>query len=263
MIYFISDTHFGHSNILRFERHEFNNIEEHDNYIISKLKKLSQEDILYHLGDFAFHSPQILEEWKKLKFRKYLIKGNHDKNNRLLKDNFDGIFDYPIYFQKRIVLSHYPVPVSNGMMNLHGHLHSGANLGFLDKENYLNVNVYLNNYEPISLKTIEQKLSKIVPDSYKFQQEWYSKKDIVSPSEILRFDTEKISTLKENSNVLQTQYLNTFEKFIISNWNSSENNIIEHLNSGIQLFSENKYGEPFVEYLNYLKGVKSDNRNSN
>lgn len=55
-IWFISDTHFGHKNILKYcPVRNFNSIEEHDQYIIDYWKSVvSKKDYVFHLGDFHF-----------------------------------------------------------------------------------------------------------------------------------------------------------------------------------------------------------------
>ena len=39
------------------------------------------------------------------------------------------VSDVPIFYNKRILLSHEPLPVTNETINVHGHLH-GAYFGF-------------------------------------------------------------------------------------------------------------------------------------
>ena len=170
MDYFISDTHFSHERILEFERWEFLSIEEHDQYIISKLSKLTKNDTLYHLGDFGYPSDSLLADWSKLKCKKIIILGNHDKRKSVLQPYFDEISAVPIFYKERILLSHHPLPVTKGTLNVHGHLH-GAILA--DLENYLCVSAKLIRYIPISEKNIMKHLIKLKKDSNKFGEEWY------------------------------------------------------------------------------------------
>ena len=85
--FLISDTHFGHKNILSFKRNDgtslrpaFNSIEEHDEFLIDNWNKVvSPTDKIYHLGDVGFYNvSKLLEVMSRLNGRKVLIKGNHD-----------------------------------------------------------------------------------------------------------------------------------------------------------------------------------------
>jgi len=80
MIYFTSDQHFGHKNIITYSNRPFENEREMDNYIINKYnERVSPDDTVYHLGDFG-----ICEDWRKreilvqLNGKKILVLGNHD-----------------------------------------------------------------------------------------------------------------------------------------------------------------------------------------
>lgn len=81
----ISDTHFGHANILTFRdssgdliRPGFKNIDEHDQLIIDNWNSVVKpEDRVYHLGDVAIPR-RGLKFLYALNGRKALIGGNHD-----------------------------------------------------------------------------------------------------------------------------------------------------------------------------------------
>ena len=63
-IFFTSDTHFGHANMLRFEnlnhsRGQYSNVYEVDQVIIDNWNSVVKKtDCIYHLGDFFFCSPK-------------------------------------------------------------------------------------------------------------------------------------------------------------------------------------------------------------
>ncbi|MBY3321224.1 hypothetical protein [Rhizobium laguerreae] len=85
--YYISDTHLGHERMLSMQPRPFGTIEEHDEYIIESWNSVvSDGDIVYHLGDFAFglsrDADRIRAIFDRLKGLKYLIIGNHDVDKR-------------------------------------------------------------------------------------------------------------------------------------------------------------------------------------
>ena len=54
-IWFISDTHFGHNNIIEYCRPHFASIDEMESAIIENWNKaVKPGDLVYHLGDFAW-----------------------------------------------------------------------------------------------------------------------------------------------------------------------------------------------------------------
>lgn len=134
MIYLISDFHFGHENILRFERHQFHSIAEHDQTILDLWKKsIFTDDIVYFLGDFGTLNDENTEVFRNLSGKKIMLVGNHDvkaKSYYALRYKFDEVIDTPMFLCKRIVLSHEPIKVNDDVINVHGHLHN-AKLDFL------------------------------------------------------------------------------------------------------------------------------------
>ena len=55
MRYFISDTHFNHKNVIKYDKRPFDSLEEMEWEIIKRWNNtVSNKDIVYHLGDFGF-----------------------------------------------------------------------------------------------------------------------------------------------------------------------------------------------------------------
>lgn len=54
MNYYISDTHFGHANIINFDKRPFKNTEEMERELISRWNSVvTSADTTYILGDFC------------------------------------------------------------------------------------------------------------------------------------------------------------------------------------------------------------------
>lgn len=166
--FIISDTHFGHHNIIRYCDRPLN----HEDIIIQNWDRVVQpEDTILHLGDVAFGRPKDIYGWaeiiKGLPGRKMLIKGNHD-HSRSMKI-YKGIFEVVVPFIQdfsgvRIYFSHYPDhPIKDQWdINVHGHIHNNPLMGefspVVDMEKlYENVSVEVTDYAPIRLSDILHK----------------------------------------------------------------------------------------------------------
>lgn len=133
MIYFISDLHFGHSNIIRFDNRPFTSVEEMDNTLITNWNNvITNDDLVYILGDISWYNSQkACEILKQLKGKKILIRGNHDKftNDINYKKQFIEITDYKdiVVNNQLIILSHYPIMFWKkqwrNVIHLYGHVH--------------------------------------------------------------------------------------------------------------------------------------------
>jgi calcineurin-like phosphoesterase family protein len=137
-IYFTSDHHFGHKNIIKFSKRPFKDVEEMDEFMIQKWnEKVNPEDKVYHLGDVGLNAPGKLRKiLDRLNGKIYLINGNHEKSAQACEDRFEWIKDYYELVikdeefkkgQQLIVLSHYAMRVWNashwGTYHLYGHSH--------------------------------------------------------------------------------------------------------------------------------------------
>lgn len=151
-VFFISDTHFNHKNIIKFRGDgRFATVQEHDEFLIDNWNaKVSKKDKVFHLGDFAFKNIEIAERLNGLKV---LIMGNHDfgKPAEYAK-HFHRVSGCLLY--KKYFLSHVPVFVDEyswrGEYNIHGHLHNHC----LNTGKHINVCCDFTNYEPISLDEV-------------------------------------------------------------------------------------------------------------
>ena len=141
--FYISDTHFGHFNIIKHCNRPFSTAEEMDNTIIQNWNKtVSDNDTVYILGDLAFSKgvKEHAEYLRQLKGTKIMIVGNHDydisKNRKKYLESklIDRICDYLEITDKinnqhyKIIMSHYPMVEWNGFfrgsIHLYGHIHN-------------------------------------------------------------------------------------------------------------------------------------------
>lgn len=173
MIWFTSDTHFGHANVLGFtDRHlRWPTIESMNDGIIDAInERVSVTDTLYILGDFSFK--MTAADAKRLRGKivcndVHLLRGNHDKD--WAQKDVAGTFkmEPPIHVLKvdgiKIVMSHYPLAdwqgMSHGSWHLHGHIHSrGNDYNLANRRQGLlryDVGVDANGYAPVSLEELK------------------------------------------------------------------------------------------------------------
>jgi len=117
MLFFIADTHFCHSNIIGHCGRPFQNADEMDRALIDNWNSLvTDRDDIYILGDFMYKGKgkDANRIFSKLKGRKYLIKGNHEKylnDPEFAPEAFVWIKDYYVlkHEGRKIVLFHYPL----------------------------------------------------------------------------------------------------------------------------------------------------------
>ena len=87
MIFFTSDSHFGHARIIELCRRPFSDVNEMNEVLIQRWNSVvGPGDTVYHLGDFFMGPKETVLLRKRLNGRIVLIKGNHDKKDSLLKE---------------------------------------------------------------------------------------------------------------------------------------------------------------------------------
>lgn len=160
-LWFISDTHFGHTSILSFingdtglkVRPEFSSVEEMDESMISAWNNVVKpNDKIYHLGDFSFNK-DISQFASRLNGHKRLILGNHDRVTPEFFKYFEKISESKQMNQ--VVFNHRPILLNDDKeirvkYNVHGHIHDRV----IPDDRYLNVSVEQTNYRPINLEEI-------------------------------------------------------------------------------------------------------------
>ena len=171
-IYFTSDLHFFHNNVIKYNQRPYQNTNEMNEKLIQNWNnKVGKKDEIYCLGDFGFHiTPEKLKELgSRLNGHKHLIVGNHDKIQFHVKSQ---IWDSVNLYRKikingyKVILCHYPIFDFDGAFhnNIHlfGHIHDKNELNQIyDFYKIYNFHAYcvrvdFNNYAPISFDEILQ-----------------------------------------------------------------------------------------------------------
>ena len=168
-IWFTSDLHFWHKNILKYCDRPFSNVKEMNNKIIRNYNsKVGDNDTVYILGDIAMGKREAsIPLVKRLNGNKILILGNHDnsvdKERWISEFGFSAVWDYYItqHSGDYFVMAHDPVDTLFIARNvgfktepilLNGHVHDLREFSTDDINNRfsLNVGIDVNNYFPMS-----------------------------------------------------------------------------------------------------------------
>lgn len=165
MIYFISDTHFYHYNIIQYCDRPFNDIGTMNDYMIKKWNSVvTNDDTVYFLGDFGFGDKDMLTSiCSQLNGRKIMLRGNHDyrRGKQSWRDiGFEEVYDKKIEFNDNIILSHEPKNVNDDMINIHGHIHNIPLSKDFNQDNHFCVSVEMIDYTPITLDNILKRMRK-------------------------------------------------------------------------------------------------------
>jgi len=170
LIYFTSDQHFCHANIIKMcDRPFFDLGEMHEAIITNWNSIVGKSDEVYVLGDFLYKGSgqSATNILRKLHGKKYLIKGNHEKYLNSPKfDNtlYEWVKDYHeiVFKDSRFILFHYPIlewaHFWRKSVHLYGHNHRPRKTvsDHWDKR-AINVGVDVNKFFPISAETIYER----------------------------------------------------------------------------------------------------------
>lgn len=141
---YISDLHFGHANVIRFDNRPFSDVAEMERVLIDNWNNVTDKnDTVYILGDFCWGKEP---EWKRivplLNGNKVLIRGNHDikEMSSELKKMFQDIKEYKEITDdgRHVIMCHYPILLYKSSYNpdcymLCGHVHVTRENDFLNK----------------------------------------------------------------------------------------------------------------------------------
>lgn len=167
-IFFTSDTHFLHKNIIKFCNRPFNSVDEMNEALVNEWNSVvKDDDEVYHLGDVSLGNSKITGDLLyRLNGMIYLIKGNHEKSVlddekcrmrfKWMRDKFELKYNGQLY-----VLDHYAHRIWNkshhGSIHLYGHSHDS--LEHMPYGKSMDVGVdsayrILGSYRPFSLEEI-------------------------------------------------------------------------------------------------------------
>jgi calcineurin-like phosphoesterase family protein len=184
MIWFTSDTHFGHARILELCDRPFDSVEEMNEALIDNWNSVvGHGDTVFHLGDAVMGTfAENVKILGRLNGMIVLIPGNHDRfssayhTNPTARARFRGMYESQgIVLGKEIGetvsidgwwadMCHYPFnddrypelsPIDNGQWLLHGHVHNDWQIN----DRQINVGVDVWDYTPVSADTIREIIS--------------------------------------------------------------------------------------------------------
>lgn len=183
MIFFTSDHHFSHANIIRYCNRPFASAEEMNQELISRWNQtVSPDDTVYYLGDFSLSLDAVESITPYLHGRKLLIMGNHDLCHPVNKKR--AILGREVYLRagfesielesrieiagQSVLLHHLPYltptvpdkysdkfdkfrPKDEGQWLLCGHIHEK----WREHEHMINVGVDVWDFYPVAMAKIE------------------------------------------------------------------------------------------------------------
>jgi len=158
-IFFIADTHWGHKNIIGYNRPQFKDVYEMNDTLVENWNKVVKpKDIIWHLGDVAFGKDNLFY-LAQCNGEKRLVLGNHDTYPMTeYLQYFDKVFGAIGY--KEAILTHIPVHKQQFFRfkyNIHGHVHHHDPILEME-ERYYNVCADHINLTPINWEDIKQEL---------------------------------------------------------------------------------------------------------
>ena len=170
-VFTISDTHFGHANIIKYCDRPFENT-HHMNKMMTQWwnEVVSDDDLVIFVGDFAYWrgSDKVENVRKYLQFlngKKVCVRGNHDPSTeKLLEAGFHSVCDSMVYSHEgaRYLFAHHPLGPDKARLNIlgelgaraliHGHQHNETPL--VSGRKALNVSCENTNYRPMLLSEV-------------------------------------------------------------------------------------------------------------
>ena len=184
-IFFTSDFHLFHANVIKFDNRPFVDVHEMHKVIEERWNEVvGKDDIVIYLGDLSFAKKNDKSSvdgimWS-LNGTIHFVMGNHDDYREISKDKrYESVQDYlevriaHMVDGKRIetlfCCMHYPIYSWNkshrGSFHVHGHthgnLHHGEEANYYVNRRAIDVGCMLHDYRPISYLEIIDKLKDV------------------------------------------------------------------------------------------------------
>ena len=186
-IFFIADLHFGHKDVIAFDKRPFSSVEEMEAEMIRRWNgRVSEGDHVFVIGDMfgdvnTAHAGEIV---RALNGRIHLIRGNHDPKGEVFESFFEEVVPSKQIqvrvrgVKQRVVMRHRLLPIfkghDEGVVMLYGHTHdsfvSHAEDQYISFMNWLGIPLHAVNvgacrmdYEPKTLEEILEQAGTIRP----------------------------------------------------------------------------------------------------
>lgn len=166
-IFYSSDHHFDHKNIIRFCKRPFNDVPHMNEMLIQYWNEtVTPEDTVYYIGDFQFNpDPDLF--LSRLNGRKILIKGNHDFHHSKIIESKHWAEVHDILHTSldhtKVTLCHYAMRVwpsaHKGSLMLYGHSHNRLS----GTSQSCDVGVDAWNYRPVTMKELRKRMNTFTP----------------------------------------------------------------------------------------------------
>ncbi|KUO72658.1 MAG: hypothetical protein APF77_00520 [Clostridia bacterium BRH_c25] len=165
MIYFTADQHFGHANIIKHCNRPFVTVAEMDEYLLEQWNNcVDVNDTVYIIGDLFFRNTVSADEYlHRMRGKKHLIKGNHDKDwmkKTDLEKHFQSVSNMLEISDgsHKITLCHYPMMTWNaaakGSYLIYAHIHNKTDAAYFQllksMPNALNAGVDINHFRLVT-----------------------------------------------------------------------------------------------------------------
>ena len=153
----ITDTHFGHKNLISLGHRP----EDFEQRILNNISIIREEDTLIHLGDISMkHAKEnnsLFINALPAKTKKILCIGNHDNKSTswYMNNGWDfacRTFTIKLY-NRKILFSHIPKHVTHPYVNIHGHTHGNQHRGEL-LPNGIEIALEKTGYKPLDLEKL-------------------------------------------------------------------------------------------------------------